>query len=100
MIPANPKKKPFSKFNLQDAYGQLKIESLHHWDLVILSIQASVDFQRQYQRFQVFDLKRSEEGKKIIIDLIFVEALQNFPNLKAWKGENSKAVPHAVLLIT
>ena len=100
MIPTNPKKKPFSKFNLQDAYTQLKIESLHHWDLVILSIQASVDFQRQYQRFQVFDLKRSEEGKKIIIDLIFVEALQNFPNLKAWKGENSKAVPHAVLLIT
>ena len=87
MIPTNPKKKPFSKFNLQDAYTQLKIESLHHWDLVILSIQASVDFQRQYQRFQVFDLKRSEEGKKIIIDLIFVEALQNFPNLKAWKGE-------------
>jgi hypothetical protein len=35
----------------------------------------------------VFDLKRSEEGKKIIIDLVFVEALQLFPSLKAWKGE-------------
>jgi serine protease inhibitor ecotin len=87
MIPATSKKKPFSKFNLQDAYSQLKIESLHAWDLAITSVQASEDFQRQYQRFQVFDLKRSEEGKKIIIDLIFVEALQNFPNLKAWKGE-------------
>ena len=87
MTPANPRKKPFSKFKLQDAYYQLKIDHLYDWNFIIPSIQPSEDFQRQYERFQVFDLKRSEEGKKIIIDLIFVEALQEFPNLKVWKGE-------------
>lgn len=87
MTPANPKKKPFSKFKLQDAYNQLKIDHLCDWSFITPSIQPSEDFQRQYERFQVFDLKRSEEGKKIIIDLIFVEALQEFPNLKVWKGE-------------
>ena len=63
MTPANPKKKPFSKFKLQDAYYQLKFDHLYNWNFIIPSIQPSEDFQRQYERFQVFDLKRSEEGK-------------------------------------
>lgn len=81
------KKKPFSSFNLQEAYHQLKIEQLEPWQIVSESLEPSVEFQTQFRRFQVFDLKRSEEGKKIIIDLVFVEALQLFPSLKAWKGE-------------
>jgi hypothetical protein len=80
-------KKPFSKFKLKDAYQALKLKRLQPWSIEFTPIAASEDFQKQYQRFQVFDLKHSEEGKKIIIDLVFVEALQPFPHLKIWKGE-------------
>jgi len=86
VIPKTPKK-PFSKFKLKDAYQQLNLKRLQPWTLEYTVIQPSEDFQKQYQRFQVFDLKRSEEGKKIIIDLVFVEVLQAFPRLKIWKGE-------------
>jgi hypothetical protein len=87
MSSSKSKKKPFSSFNLQEAYRQLKIEHLETWQILGDSTEPSAEFNTQFQRFQVFDLKRSEEGKKIIIDLVFVEALQQFPSLKAWKGE-------------
>jgi hypothetical protein len=82
-----PSKKPFSRFRIKDAYQELKLKRLQTWPIAFTSIPASTDFTKQYQRFQVFDLKHSEEGKKIIIDLVFVEALQPFPHLKIWKGE-------------
>ncbi len=82
-----PAKKPFSKFTLKEAYQLLSLKRLQLWTIEFTPIPASADFQTQYQRFQVFDLKHSEEGKKIIIDLVFVEALQPFSRLKIWKGE-------------
>jgi hypothetical protein len=84
---AKPSKKAFSRFNLKDAYQALNIKRLQLWTLDIAPIEASEDFQRLSDRFQVFDLKRSEEGRKITIDLVFVEALQAFSRLKIWKGE-------------
>jgi hypothetical protein len=84
---AKSRKKAFSRFNLKDAYQALNIKRLQLWTLDIVRIQASEDFQRLSDRFQVFDLKRSEEGRKITIDLVFVEALQAFSQLKIWKGE-------------
>ncbi|MEB3295402.1 MAG: hypothetical protein VKJ24_19785 [Synechococcales bacterium] len=86
-IKPKPSKKPFSKFKLKDAYQALNIKRLQPWSIEFTPIQPSDDFQRQYQRSQVFDLKHSEEGKKIIIDLVFIEALQPFSHLKIWKGE-------------
>ncbi len=84
---AKPSKKPFSRFRIKAAYQELNLKRLQPWPIAFTSIPASADFTTQYQRFQVFDLKHSEEGKKIIIDLVFVEALQPFPQLKIWKGE-------------
>lgn len=84
---AKPTKKAFSRFNLKDAYQALNLKRLQLWTLDIVPIEASEDFQRLSDRFQVFDLKRSEEGRKITIDLVFVEALQTFSRLKIWKGE-------------
>jgi hypothetical protein len=82
-----PSKKPFSRFKLKDAYQALKIKRLQLWTVEFSPIEPSPDFQRLSDRFQVFDLKRSEEGRKITIDLVFVEALQAFSRLKIWKGE-------------
>jgi hypothetical protein len=86
--PSKPSKKAFSRFRIKDAYQELNLKRIHPWPIGFTSIPASADFTTQYQRFQVFDLKHSEDGKKIIIDLVFVEALQPFPHLKIWKGES------------
>jgi hypothetical protein len=98
-----PRKKPFSRFRIKDAYQELKLKRIQVWPIEFLSVAASEDFDRQYRRSQVFDLKQSEEGKKIIIDLVFVEALQGFPRLKIWKGaalESETAHGAADYLIT
>ncbi|NJM58570.1 MAG: hypothetical protein HC857_15730 [Synechococcales cyanobacterium RU_4_20] len=82
-----PSKKPFSKFNLDDAYRALKIRRLHPWDLESEAIEPSTIFQTYLKRIQhSFDLTRSEDSKKLIVDLIFIEAIEPFPNLKVWKG--------------
>lgn len=81
------RKKPFSRFRLKDAYLELNLKRLQPWVIEFTPIAPSDDFKRHYQRSQVFDLKHSEEGKKIIIDLVFIEALQPFHQLKIWKGE-------------
>jgi hypothetical protein len=98
-----PSKKPFSRFRIKDAYQELNLKRIQVWPIEFASMAASEDFDRQYQRSQVFDLKQSEEGKKIIIDLVFVEALQAFPRLKIWKGaalESETAHGAADYLIT
>jgi hypothetical protein len=98
-----PSKKPFSRFRIKDAYQELNLKRIQIWKIEFASVAASEDFDRQYQRSQVFDLKQSEEGKKIIIDLVFVEALQAFPRLKIWKGaalESETAHGAADYLIT
>lgn len=84
---SKPTKKLFSRFRIKEAYKALNLKKLQPWTIEFTPIDPSDDFQKQYQRFQVFDLKHSEEGKKIIIDLVFVEALQPFSHLKIWKGE-------------
>ncbi len=84
---ASPSKKPFSKFSLDDAYRALNIRRLHPWNLDSEVIQPSVIFQTYLKRIQrSFDLTRSEDSKKLIVDLIFIEAIEPFPNLKVWKG--------------
>ena len=84
---SKPTKKLFSRFRIKEAYKALNLKKLQPWTIEFTPIDPSDDFQKQYQRFQVFDLKHSEEGKKIIIDLVFVEALPPFSHLKIWKGE-------------
>lgn len=45
-------------------------------------------FQIHLERLQAFDIQRSEEGKKLLIDAILIEAMQDFKRLKFWKGAN------------
>jgi serine protease inhibitor ecotin len=82
-----PSKKPFSKFNLDDAYRSLKIRRLLPWNLQAEAIEPSATFKTYLKRIQNnFDLTRSEDSKKLVVDLIFIEAIEPFPNLKVWKG--------------
>lgn len=79
---------PFSKFRLDTAYKALNLRRLTPWEPQNCEdIHPSITFQAYLKRLQQsFDLERSEESKKLIIDLIFVEATTDFPNLKVWKG--------------
>jgi hypothetical protein len=38
---AHPKKKNFSSFNTKEAYQQLKIKTLLHWDHVVMHLRAT-----------------------------------------------------------
>lgn len=102
---AKNSKLPFSKFRLEDAYRALNLRRLMLWENPhIEPRQPSTIFQSYLKRLQEsFDLERSEESKKLIIDLIFVEATTDFPNLKVWKGgalESAIARGNADYLIT
>ncbi|MBD2093268.1 hypothetical protein H6F67_25825 [Microcoleus sp. FACHB-1515] len=81
-----PKKKAFSKFRLDEAYKQLNLTQLTSWKIKFNPVPPSDAFQTHLDRLQVFDVGRSEEGKKLIIDAILIEALQPFKRLKFWKG--------------
>jgi hypothetical protein len=97
-------RKSFSKFKLDDAYRALKLQRLLPWEIVAESLMPSQMFQTFSQRLQEnFDLKRTEEGKKLIIDLLFMETIAPFPSLKIWKGgrlESDLATGEADYLIT
>jgi hypothetical protein len=81
-----PRRKAFSKFTLAEAYKQLGIDNLIPWEVSFTPVAPTAAFQIHMQRLQAFDLQRSEEGKKLLIDAILLEAIQGFEMLKLWKG--------------
>jgi hypothetical protein len=83
-----PKKKAFSRFKLDEAYKHLNLIQLTPWKINFTPTAPSDAFQLHRDRLHVFDVDRSEEGKKLIIDAILIEALQPFNPLKFWKGAN------------
>ena len=83
-----PKKKAFSRFKVDEAFKQLKLTQLTPWKIDITPIAPTAEFQNHLDRLQFFDLERSEEGKKLLIDAILIEAVQPFKQLKFWKGAN------------
>ena len=97
-------RKSFSKFKLDDAYRALNLKRLLPWEILADDLPPSPVFEIFSQRLQQnFDLKRTEEGKKLIIDLLFMEAIAPFPNLKIWKGgrlESDIATGAADYLVT
>jgi hypothetical protein len=87
--PVKVTKKGFSKFSHKEAYEYLKVEHLVSWNIEFDTIKPSEIFEKCLERITIFDLQGSEEGKKLIIDAILVEALQSFrQKLKVWKGVN------------
>ncbi len=86
MQSTTPKKKAFSKFKLAEAYKHLRITQLTPWTIDITPIAPTDAFRLHLDRLHVFDIDRSEEGKKLLIDAILIEAMQPFKRLKLWKG--------------
>jgi hypothetical protein len=80
------KKKKFSSFSLAEAFKQLEIIDLLPWLPTIDPIEPSSFFQQRLERLQCFDLQSYEESKKLLIDAICEEAIQEFQRLKIWKG--------------
>lgn len=81
------KKKQFSSFDLAEAYKLLTITHLMSWDLEAPSYPPSDFFGVRLDRLrQVFDLRRNEEAKKMLIDAFCEEAMLEFKRLRIWKG--------------
>ncbi|NJR61126.1 MAG: hypothetical protein HC769_21225 [Cyanobacteria bacterium CRU_2_1] len=81
-----PRKKNFSSFNYRDAFKQLNITQLFAWTVNFTPVQPSNFFHQHLARLQCFDLQSSEESKKLMIDAILTESIQDFKRLKIWKG--------------
>ncbi len=80
------KKIGFSSFTLTMAYKQLNLTKLMPWEVVTATVAASAFFQQRLERLKRFDLRLYEESKKLLIDAILEEAIQQFKHLKMWKG--------------
>jgi hypothetical protein len=81
------KKKNFSSFNKTQAFKQLHLTNLIPWKLEFQPIQPSDFFQQRLARLnRCFDLESYEESKKLLIDAICEESLDQFDRLKIWKG--------------
>lgn len=82
MTTKTPKKKAFSQVTLGEAYKQLSLTHLIPWTIDFIPVAPIDAFQLHLERLQAFDIHRSEEGKKLLIDAILSEAIQDFKRLK------------------
>jgi len=81
------KKKTFSSFTYAQAFKYLNLKELKPWHFSAEPVEPSAFFVEHLQRITAaFDLKSCEDSKKLLIDAICTEALQEFKHLKIWKG--------------
>jgi hypothetical protein len=80
------KKKSFSSFKYEEAFRFINLTALNPWQIEFKPIQPSAFFNERLNRLQCFDLQNLEESKKLLIDAICEEAMQDFQMLKIWKG--------------
>lgn len=83
------KRKNFSSFTKKEAFKQLNLDELTPWSFTATPIPVSKFFHERLDRLQRrFDLNSCEESKKLLIDAVCDEALENLDRLKIWKGAN------------
>jgi hypothetical protein len=82
------KKQKFSGFNVSAAFQHLNLSKLTPWTIAVEAIAPSDFFNQRLKKLQRFDLRTSEESKKLLIDAILEEGLEGFSHLKIWKGAN------------
>ncbi len=87
-LKSKPKKQKFSGFSLAEAFQHLHLSKLTPWQIDAVSVAPSEFFQQRLQKLQRFDLRASEESKKLLIDAILEEGIDGFSHLKIWKGAN------------
>jgi len=83
---SKPRKKNFSSFTLIEAMKQLNLNDLIEWQVKIIPKKPSSFFKQRLERLECFDLQTVEESKKLLIDAICEEAIQEFKRLRIWKG--------------
>ncbi|MBE9099877.1 hypothetical protein [Vacuolonema iberomarrocanum] len=87
-LQSKPKKQKFSGFSVAKAFQYLRLAKLTPWDIQADPASPSDFFQQRLQKLQRFDLRASEEAKKLLIDAVLEEGLEGFRHLKIWKGAN------------
>jgi hypothetical protein len=81
------KKKNFSSFSYTEAFKQLNLTDLIHWEIEATPIEPSAFFQERLKRLeQTFNLQGYEESKKLLIDAVCEEAIITSDRLRIWKG--------------
>lgn len=81
------KKKNFSSLTYTEAFNQLNLTNLTHWEIEVIPVEPSALFQERLKcPEQTFNLQRYEESKKLLIDAICEEAMITSDLLRIWKG--------------
>lgn len=84
---ARVKKKNFASFTYTEAFKYLGIAEITPWQLSVPPIAPSDFFQENLRQIsEVFDLRSSEEAKKLLVDVICQEVIRQFKHLKIWKA--------------
>jgi hypothetical protein len=86
MTTNKPRKKNFSSFTPIEAMKQLNLNDLIEWQVEITPKAPSSFFKQRLERLECFDLQSVEESKKLLIDAVCEEAIQEFKRLRIWKG--------------
>ncbi len=63
-------------------------ESLNEWRIDAPPRKASDDLQAHLRRLRAFDMESTEQAKLLLIDALFAEIVNDYPNLKIWKSES------------
>jgi hypothetical protein len=96
-------KRNFSGFTKKEAFQHLNLTDLLPWAIALQSVQPSSFFEQRLTRLRRhFDLESYEESKKLLIDAICEEGMENFDRLKIWKGaklESDTTIGNADYLI-
>ena len=87
-LKAKPKKHKFSGFSVAEAFQYLHLSKLTPWVIEAEAVASSDFFKQRLKKLQRFDLRASEESKKLLIDAILEEGLEGLSRLKIWKGAN------------
>ncbi len=93
-LKSKPKKRKLSKthkfsgFSVAEAFQHLHLSKLTPWVIEAESVAPSDFFKQRLKKLQRFDLRASEESKKLLIDAILEEGIEGFSRLKIWKGAN------------
>jgi len=81
------RKKHFSSFKKTEAFQQLQLNDLLPWEIPPRVLEPSSFLLERLARLRRnFDLEEYEESKKLLIDALCEEAIDQFSSLKIWKG--------------
>ena len=81
------KRRKFSGFSVAEAFQHLHLSKLTPWVIEAESVAPSDFFKQRLKKLQRFDLRASEESKKLLIDAILEKGIED-SHLKIWKGAN------------